>query len=188
MRRNEDGLVIVDCPGFGDDDTIFEKSLLENKNMLLQEAPIDGFVLVIKFDKDKCRSFYNVAEHFYKSFGAEGIKSVMLLCIQGNEAMIYENDEFKEILFRSDGYVYLKEKNAGADVQYCLWDNFSEYPRQKIKFQECLNNLQPYTELHFRMAFNMIENKMVSYQEKKDLEKRLNDALSAKPNSSCNLL
>ncbi len=91
-------LTVVDCPGFGDpsNETIFFRSFLNKKEQLLNAAPIDAFVLVTKIDGDESGAFLQTAEHFVKSFGKPALKSLIILCIQGNPARRYSDSEFEK--------------------------------------------------------------------------------------------
>ena len=69
--------------------------------------PLDAFVLVIKFDQKESKGFFGAAKQFVRYFGRIGIKSLMIICIQANDALILSTDEFREVLLRTDGYTYL---------------------------------------------------------------------------------
>jgi len=88
-------LTIVDCPGFGDpvDETIFYVEFLKRKEYFLELVPIDAFILVIKFDQNISSSFLDAAKQYVQVFGTAGIKSLMILCIQGSEKRRYSKGE-----------------------------------------------------------------------------------------------
>lgn len=182
QKTNAD-LTVIDCPGFGDptDETIFFAEFLKKKQYFLEIVPIDAFILVIKFDQDKSGSFLDAAKHYVKAFGTEGIKSMMLLCIQGSEKRRYAKDDFKSIILNSDGYLYLVKKNENIQIPYCLWDNFREYTNQEKNFEECLNKLKPFTMLHMKYAMDNIDNIVLVLNKEKyeraEIKKRRNSYL-----------
>jgi hypothetical protein len=106
------GILVIDSPGVGDasDDTVFQEQFLKNKNYLLNILPIDAFILIIKFDENQSRGFFLAAQQYFRYFGRMGIKSLMILCIQGNPKRIYSNEDFRKIFLTTDGYKFLLEK------------------------------------------------------------------------------
>lgn len=156
-------LTVVDCPGFGDaqNENLFLKKFLEKKEEMLDACPIDAFVLVIKFDGRESRPFLPTAQQFVKCFGSVAITSLIILCIQSNRWKKYTDNEFEYIIKNSDGYRYLKNKNAWIPVQYCLWENIGrEYANQREKFEQCQKRVQPFTYTKMRSAIDMIEEKL----------------------------
>ena len=89
------------------------------------------------------------------AFDQEGLKSLMLLCIQGNEEIRFANDEFKRILLESNGYKYLVEQNNGSPIPFCLWDNFKPYEMQNKNFEECLELLIPFEKNKLYNSFEI---------------------------------
>jgi len=146
-KKSNVDLTVVDCPGFGDptDETIFFHEFLKRKESFIESVPIDAFILVIKFNENVYNSFLESAKHYVDAFGTEGIKSLMILYIQGSEKLRYSKDEFKDIILKSDGYLFLVNRNENSNVPYCLWDNFVEYTDQEKNFNECANKLIPFT-------------------------------------------
>ena len=146
--------------GIGDpvDDTIFPKKILEQKSDLAKLLPIDAFALVVKFDRDQCPSFNITAKQFCDLFGTESIKSLIIICIQGNNKRIYSDTEFRSIFYETEAYKYLLLKNRDTRIPYCLWDNLRPYDGQETKLLDCLTNLEPFTDTKFNYMCNMLEN------------------------------
>jgi GTP-binding protein EngB required for normal cell division len=153
---------LVDCPGFGDpaNEAFFLTKFLEFKTDFLQLAPVDAFILVIKFGQDISNSFLDASQQFIKAFGTTGLKSLMILCIQSSEKRFYSESEFEKIILDSDGYLFLLEKNKNMNVPYCKWDNFKEYKDQENCFKKNLNKLSAYTHDDTQFAFNLIEKEI----------------------------
>lgn len=153
---------VVDCPGFGEleEKKLFFLTFPRHKTALENICPIDGIVLVLKFDKDNCFSFSNTARQFMSAFDQEGLKSLMLLCIQGNEEIRFGNDKFREILLESSGYKYLVEQNNGAPIPFCLWDNFRPYQRQMENFEECLTRLLRFEKINMSYSFKLMSKEL----------------------------
>lgn len=148
---------VTDCSGYGESN-IFNQNLnfLTPGTALENICPIDGIVLVLKFDRDNCFSFLNTARQVVSAFDQEGLKSLMLLCIQGNEEIRFANDEFKRILLESNGYKYLVEQNNGSPIPFCLWDNFKpSNQRQMENFEECLELLIPFEKNKLHNSFEI---------------------------------
>lgn len=154
---------IFDCPGFGDvnDEFRFFKKFLDHKNVLINFVPINAIVIVVKFDQRESNNFLDAAKNCYSAFGKEGIKSVMIVCIQANDRLIMSNDDFRRCLFESDGYKYLKEKK-GDFIPYCLWDNLNpnRYPTQKEDFDHCLLHLRALDRRSLDFSFELIEREL----------------------------
>ncbi len=161
--------IIFDCPGFGDpeNETFFLTTFLKRKTEFLQLTPIDAFILVIKFDTDKSSSFLDAVQQFMNAFGITGLKSLMILCIQSNDKLIYGKDKFENIILNSDGYLHLLEKNENKNVPYCLWDNLKEYKNQKNCFIENLNKLSAFTSDDMKNAFYTIEKEIKNKKSNK---------------------
>ena len=145
---------VADCSGFGESN-IFNQNFLTPGTVLENICPIDGIVLVLKFNRDNCFSFLNTARQVVSAFDQEGLKSLMLLCIQGNEEIRFANDEFKRILLESNGYKYLVEQNNGSPIPFCLWDNFKPYEMQNKNFEECLELLIPFEKNKLYNSFEI---------------------------------
>ena len=155
---------IFDCPGYGDvnDEYRFFKKFLEHKNVLIKFAPINAIVIVVKFDQRESNNFLDAAKNCYSAFGKEGLKSVMLVCIQANDRLIMSNADFKKCLFESDGYTFLKEKNDAQPIPYCLWDNLNpnRYPTQQEDFDDCLLHLRALDRRSLNFSFELIEREL----------------------------
>jgi hypothetical protein len=119
-------------------------------------APINAIVLVIKFDQKESTSFLSSAKDLYSAFGYDALKSLMLVCIQASDRLKMGDNEFKQCLYNSDGYKYLKEKK-GNDLPYCLWDNIKPYPTQQQDFDNCFHHLQTYDKRSVSFSFQLIE-------------------------------
>jgi hypothetical protein len=156
------GWLVIDSPGVGDasDDTVFQEQFLKNEKYLLSILPIDAFVLIIKFDEDQSRGFFLAAQQYFRYFGRLGIKSLIILCIQGNQKRIYSDEDFRKIFLNTDGYKFLLEKNHGIEIPYCLWDNFNfaYYNDQEKEFLNKLNTLQKIDETRFQYMCDMLIN------------------------------
>ena len=159
-------MVVIDSPGMADsnNENIFLNEILKAKEKLLKVGSIK-IILVIKFDMTTSKGFLDASKDLKKYFGTEALKSVLILAIQVNEKRIFSNDEFKNIIKKSDGYLYLKELNNGQDVQFCLWDNIRPYKNQEIYFEKCMQNLEPYDKKSLMFLFDLVSN------EKEHLEK-----------------
>ena len=155
---------IFDCPGYGDvnDEYRFFKKFLDHKNVLINFAPINAIVIVVKFDQRESNNFLDAAKNCYSAFGKEGLKSVMLVCIQANDRLIMSNADFKKCLFESDGYKFLKEKNDAQPIPYCLWDNLNpnRYPTQQEDFDDCLLHLRALDRRSLNFSFELIEREL----------------------------
>jgi len=79
----------------------------------------------------------------------------------------YSKGEFKDIILKSDGYLFLVKKNRDLLIPYCLWDNFIEYANQKTSFEECINKLQPFTSIHMEYAIDNIRYKILELKKEK---------------------
>jgi hypothetical protein len=175
------GMLVIDSPGVGDasDDTVFQEQFLKNKNYLLNILPIDAFILIIKFDENQSGGFFLAAQQYFRYFGRMGIKSLMILCIQGNPKRIYSNEDFRKIFLTTDGYKFLLEKNDGIEIPYCLWDNFNSayYNDQEEEFRNKLNNLQKIDQIRFQYICDMLENdisRIKESQQKDEIIRKLN--------------
>jgi predicted GTPase len=174
-NANCNNYIIFDCPGFGDpeNETFFLTTFLERKTEFLQLTPIDAFILVIKFDKDKSSSFLDAVQQFMNAFGITGLKSLMILCIQSNDNINYSIDEFENIILNSDGYLHLLENNENKNVPYCPWDNLDKdkYGDQENCFTENLNKLSAFTSEEMKNAFFTIDNEIKNKQFNKPSQK-----------------
>ena len=161
--KSHQNVISIDCPGFGDptNENLFLNQFLAKRSDLLAKVPISAFVLVVKFDRNQCRAFHESAKKFVRCFGSEGIKSLVILCIQGNPARRYSDDEFQEIFAESEGARFLFRKNNSQKLNMCLWENIhGDYPGQKDRFDAIVNNLPEFTDIHMKYAFDMIENQL----------------------------
>lgn len=107
IQNDQNGLIVGDFPGFGVDinnDDIFLETFLQHRSEFESILPIDALILIIKFDKETGNGFLRAAKQFVKLFGSVSIRSLMLLCIQGNEELIFSNDDFDFVVRNSDGY------------------------------------------------------------------------------------
>jgi hypothetical protein len=127
--------------------------------------PIDAFVLVVKFDKEESKGFFSAAKQFVQFFGRLGIQSLMIICIQANEQMIFSTNKFHTILLRSDGFNYLKEKNSGSAIPYCLWDNLRPPADQETNFLNCLKELKQFNKIYFEYSCDMLQNDINRIEE-----------------------
>ena len=164
---------VIDCPGFGDltDEYIFFKQYLERRAELIEFAPINAIVLVVKFDEKESVGFGAAVKNFYSAFGHDGLQSVMLVCIQGK--LNLDEKEFKQCLFDSDGYKFLKEKKGG-EIPYCLWDNLNpkRYSSQQEDFDSCLYFLKTFDEQAIADSFQLIIKQMEIMELKKKIKKK----------------
>jgi predicted GTPase len=161
--KSHQNTIAIDCPGFGDptNEQLFMRQFLTKRAELLANAPINAFVLVIAFDRNVSAAFLDSAKQFVRCFGTEGIKSLLILCIQKNPARRYSDDEFQDIFVNSEGARFLFRKNNSQNLNMCLWENIhGEYPSQREKFFSIVNALPKFTDLHMKYAFDMIENQL----------------------------
>ena len=122
--------------------------------------PLDAFVLVIKFDQKESKGFFGAAKQFVRYFGRIGIKSLMIICIQANDALILSTAEFRDVLLKTDGYTYLFKKNSNISIPFCLWDNLSNGSSsiQEENFVTCLQKLEPFGKINFEYTCDMLQN------------------------------
>jgi ABC-type dipeptide/oligopeptide/nickel transport system ATPase component len=188
IRSHPDGLMIGDMPGFDDakDDDVFLLKFIERRAELEQRLPIDALLLVIKFEKHLGTKFLHSAKQFLRLFGTPSLKSLIILCIQGDEKEIYPDDDFEQVLRITDGYVHLKEKNEGRDIPFLLWDNIQPYPSQIQNLISCLRNRRQITQTEMGFIFQMVENELQKRREIRDTLKKQNKPI-APPQSWCNL-
>ena len=173
-------LCILDCPGFGDLDVDLLNIIQSSKARLINESPLDGFFLVVKFNQDDSLQFSHAAKQFHEIFGTNGLKSLVLLCIQGSPKRRYSQGKFQSILYNTDGYKYLKSNNNNQDIPYCLWDNYREYFNQTDTFKGCLARIQPFEKNNMINAFDLIAA---------NLRAKKSYTIPIDPNNSwCNLL
>ena len=137
----DQSMLIIDTPGFGDlrDRNLFLTALKNYETQIQNLLPLNGLLLVVKFIGNKSESFERSVEYFIEAFESSSLKSLMLICIQAG--VKYDDEQFKGILFNSNGYKYLKSKNNGQDIQYCLWDNLEPYAEQIQSFNERIKYL-----------------------------------------------
>lgn len=163
QKGENENLAVIDCPGFGDhfDESLFYREFLRNEERFLQIAPIDAFLMLIKFDIDSSEGFFYAARDFVSSFGAPGIISLVLVCIQSNPKRRFGNADFERVLKNSDGYRFLKRENENHDIQWCLWENLqNEYPDQLKNLFACIFRVQPFKRDFFKFSFQMVKNKL----------------------------
>jgi translation elongation factor EF-1alpha len=162
-------LTIFDCPGFGDvnDQLLFLEAFKKSKQALDSNSPVDGIILVVKFDKDQSNGLTGAAKEFLSAFGSLSIKSLMLLCIQGNTELIYSQGEFRDVLYNSEGYKFLKAKNNNNDIPYCLWDNFNEYFEQNQNFNRAISGLDSLDSVRFSYIFDFVDKEIENIKEKR---------------------
>ena len=170
--------------GFGDavGDTVFQSEILLRKNDLKLLIPISAFALVIKFNADRCPSFFVAAKQIARLLGRETLKSLIIICIQGNERRIYSDTEFENILYSSDGYRHLLDKNFNVPIPYCLWDNFKPYLNQEEKLISGLNRLELFTMVKFNYMICILENNYEDHRER-DEERRRREEWSRREES-----
>ena len=152
----------MDCPGFENltKKKLFYKNFIEHRTALENVGSIDAIVLVVMFDKDNCSNFLNTAQQFVSVFHQEAIKSLMLLCIQGNEEHIFATNKFRSIILESKGYKYLVEQNNELPIPICLWDNKNPYQGQTEKFDECLERLTAFKQINMVYTFELISKEL----------------------------
>jgi hypothetical protein len=162
-------LMIFDCPGFGDvnDQLLFLEAFKNSKSALDSNSQVEGIILVVKFDKDQSNGFTGAVKEFLSAFSSMSIKSLMLLCIQGNNELIYSQREFEGVLYNSEGYQFLKARNNNNDIPYCLWDNFNEYFEQTQNFNSAISRLQPLDGIALPYIFNFVEKEIENIKEKR---------------------
>ena len=179
----DEGFLIIDSPGFGTTDALFFQEFLNFRERILVEAPTHAFLLVVKFNVNEAAAFYIAAEQFFRAFGDEGIKSVVIVCIQGNPARMYGRDQFRQVLIETDGYKYLKRRNGNVDIPFCLWDNvdINRHPRQREELLNLINPLPNYSLTHWRMALNAMENAIDNFNREDAIRNRPNPP----PNFRC---
>ena len=163
---------IIESVGFGG--LNFFKEYLKFKNTIIECGAINAFVLVVKFEEKEATSFLSSVKDFYLAFGDAGLKSLMLVCIQGSNRLIMSNSDFKQCLFASDGYKFLIEKK-GEHIPYCLWDNLNphRYPSQQEDFDNCLFHLHPYDIKSIHFSFQLIEKEIEIMELKQQYQIRL---------------
>ena len=152
------------------------------KNDLKEVIPISAFALVIKFDADRCLNFFVAAKQIVRLLGRETLKSLIIVCIQGNERRIYSETEFENILYSSDGYKHLLDKNFNVPIPYCLWDNFKPYLNQEEKLISGLNRLELFTMVKFNYMICILENNYEDHRER-DEERRRREEWSRREES-----
>ena len=162
-------LMIFDCPGFGDvnDQLLFLEAFKNSKSALDSVPQVEGIILVVKFDKDQSNGFTGAAKEFLSAFSSRSIMSLMLLCIQGNNELIYSQREFEGILYNSEGYKFLKAKNNNIDIPFCLWDNFNEYFEQNLNFNRAIAQLQPLDGIALPFVFDFVDKEIENIKEKR---------------------
>ena len=146
-----------------DDDDVFLTSFLSKRKELEQRTPIDVLLLVVKFDVDVGQGLTATAKQFFKLFGTQTVKSLMMLCIQGNSTKIYSDDEFDLKLkdeTKNPGYKQLKTLNDGKDIPYCLWDNIRPYDGQMEAFLQRIENLKKIESIQMSYVFDMVKNEL----------------------------
>jgi hypothetical protein len=86
----------------------------------------------------------------------------------------------------SDGYKYLKGKNKGKDIPFCLWDNLNPfYPNQKTDFMNCITGRKQITTNELTYIFNLAE---LVYKNKQQMN-RLRDNQKPQPQpDKCEIL
>ena len=89
----------------------------------------------------------------------------MIICIQANEQKIFSSNKFHDLLLSSDGYKYLKEKNSGCAIPYCLWDNLRPPSDQETNFLSCLKELKPFNKIYFEYSCDMLQNDISRIEE-----------------------
>ncbi len=141
-------------------DEVFERQFLKHKNKLREICPIDAFVLVLKFDIDKCDGFKKAAVQFTKLFGTPSLKSLAILCIQSSSEHHYSDRDFDKMFKEQFYYKYLKEKNDNTDIPYCLWNNITPYPNQDNNLLKCLENRKQITIKDMNYIFDFISNEL----------------------------
>ena len=147
------------------DDDVFLRNFLAGKKELEDSLPIDAFVMVIKFDLERGEGFFLAARQFIQLFGTLSIKSLTILCRQGNASMNYSNDEFDAILKKDLGYKLLKAQNGEQDIPYCLWDNVQPYDGQHEAFLQCLKNLRKVGKTEMSFIFDIVQNALNNRNE-----------------------
>ena len=179
QAHNGNGLHVIDCPGIADpsNDTIFQKNFLDNKEHLFRILPIDAFILVIKFDKDQSIGFNLAAQEYFRYFGRVGIKSLLILCIQGNQKKIYSETEFRRIFFNTDGYKFLVGKNNKEAIPFCLWDNFSSayYDMQQNELLSEVAKLQKIDRIKLEFFVDLVENDIGRINELNLRDEKINE-------------
>jgi hypothetical protein len=153
------GYTITDCPGFGDleNKNLFYEKIKEFKDHLLEHSPYDALFLVIKFEipnedaKIDSPGFDSVIDDFLIAFDEEGLRSLILLCIQNQIQLPLE--DFDPKLKSSKGYQKLKQQNKNFDIPFVLWDNFKPEYNQLENFTSCLNEIPKFTENAMKHAF-----------------------------------
>lgn len=177
--RNEKSLLIIDTPGFNEDEFVFHRELARYKSRLINESYISAIILFAKFEGEFCEGFEQSAKEFLKIFGTEAVKSLLVLCIQGGEVK-FDKIRFEKIIRNSSGYQYLKSQVSSLDIQFCMWDNFNEYPGQLESFDNCIDRLERFKSSQIQSLFDLSNHvkeikmeRMKSNQIRNELEKSL---------------
>ena len=164
------GMTVVNCSGFGDS-KMFSIEFLKYKQEILDLAPIDGIVFVIDFNNENSNEFLELSKQFTCLFGYEAIKSLMLLCIQGDEKILNGLEEFEDKIIKSFGYEYLKRENEGENIPYCLWHNIRPYYNQADNFIYCFKKLQKFDKKMIGCSLELMEKEIDFDIVKKECEK-----------------
>jgi hypothetical protein len=173
------GLHVVDCPGLADPtnpDNIPD-IILDNKKHFFNILPIHAFILIIKFDVDQSKGFYLAAQEYFRYFGRSGIKSLLILCIQGNKKRIYSDSDFRKIFFKTDGYKFLVGKNNDIAIPFCLWDNLNSayYYMQQNELLNEVAKLEKIDRNKLEFFCDMLENDISRITELKLEDEKINE-------------
>jgi hypothetical protein len=139
-------------------DEVFQAEFLNERNRMMEICPIDAFVLVLKFESDRCDGFKQAAEQFTNFFGTQSLKSLVILCIQSNNENHFSDQAFDKMFKEQRYYNYLKERNCNTDIPYCLWNNIHPYPNQNNNLLNCLENRKQITSENMGFIFDFIQN------------------------------
>jgi len=135
-------------------------SIIKNKHFFIDKT-IDSFVLCVRFDGDHPLLFDEAARAFNNVFGVKGIRSMFLLVIQVESRKT--DEEMKEILYRTSGYRYLKDK-INKDIPFCLWDNHNPFQNQKVNFKACSANVEKF--YFTQEVFELIQGQIINMKMK----------------------
>jgi hypothetical protein len=130
--------------------------------------PLDGIILLVKFENGKSDTFQQAAQEFYSVFGRDAFKSLMLLCIQESKTKTLSEANFEKKLFESDGYKYLVEKNDHQNIQHCVWDNYFPYKDHEKNFKNCLSNLEKFELRQFETSIENAKTKITQLKAEKN--------------------
>ena len=159
IEKTHAGMTVINCSGFGDS-KLFSIEFLKFKEKILELAPIDALVFVIDFNDESSNHFLQLSRQLTCLFGYEAIKSMMLLCIEGDVKIRNGLEDFEDKMVNSFGYQYLKRENENQDIPYCLWHNIRPYYNQSENFINCFTKLQKMNKKNLECTLELMEKEI----------------------------